>query len=86
MLSVRDALQKTLNQQAAAGVVTWPSNIKSHMIVVVPCHDKGGGCDKLVLKIVNAEKSDSPARSCLIGLFDTDDDGYAMTKIAFLSL
>jgi hypothetical protein len=84
--SVKDALQMTLNQLAAGGVASWPANVKAREIVIVPTHDKGGGADKLMAKILNAEKCDSPARGCMLGLCDTDDDGCAMANLAFGSL
>ena len=83
VLSVKDALQKTLDQQVEGGVVSWPPNFPADLIVIIPCHDKGGGSDKLVAKIGNSEKSDSPARTCLLGLSDTDDDGYGFSRYAF---
>ena len=86
VLSVINAIQKVIDQQVEGDVFSWPANIPSNIVMIVPVHDKGGGCDKLLAKIVNAEKSDSPARTCMLGLFDTDDDGYAMSRLAFLPL
>ena len=81
--SIHQTIQKYVNQQAAAGVLEWPSNVPSEEIWIEAIEDKGGGSVKLVLKFLCSRHPDSPYNIVPIGIIDRADDKYDMIKEAW---
>ena len=76
-------MQKTLNQQAAGGILMWSSNIPHDQVWVEVNEDKGGGTTKLLLKFLNILSPDSVYCTVAIGFMDRLEDKYNHLKVAF---
>ena len=83
LYSVLELLQKVADQNQEAGRVSWPANVPSDEWWIQLLADKGGGCTKLVLKMICIVGADSVRRVVPIGLLDGVSDTREMVELAF---